>query len=269
MIQARQRIARLLSSTGYASGTGPVAGGPYTTLGALLEGLRVAAEDAVEQAAHQHLHHQRLELVGDEELHVAASGSVGEAPSVLHVAERPARILGHAARVHLQRGGVQHHAAREALAHGLVAHRHLADQDRLVALAPALPDGQGLAQRQELGVALHVRHQIEHLARGEGHAAGGAEARHDGACNTSRRRQPVKETRSIAIAPEHDGLQMSAVLGQHGDDLRPALGVELPDVAQEFQIDLLRAARRQVLAHAAVGGERPATYARRRPTRRG
>ncbi len=31
MIQARQRITRLLSSTGYALGTGPVAGGPYTT----------------------------------------------------------------------------------------------------------------------------------------------------------------------------------------------------------------------------------------------
>jgi hypothetical protein len=114
------------------------------------------------------------------ELHVAAALGWREAPAVLHLPERPARVLGHAGGVHLERRGVEHYAAREALAECVIADRHLRNQRLRLTRALALLDEERLAQGKELGVLLHVGNEIEHLSRGEGHVAGGAERGHDG-----------------------------------------------------------------------------------------
>ena len=104
-------------------------------------------------------------------------GAARELPAVLQPAERPHRPR-HARRRHLQPRRIELHAAGEGLADGLVAHRHVGDENVHVPLALAAAHGEPLAQRQELGVALHVRHQVEHLAGRERHAAGGAERGH-------------------------------------------------------------------------------------------
>ncbi len=50
---------------------------------------------------------------------------------------------------------------------------------------------------------------------------------------------------------------MTAVPLEHGHDLRPALGIEIPDIAQEFQIEFFRTPRRQVFTNLPVGGDYP------------
>src|SRR5215831_20642544 len=71
--------------------------------------------------------------------------------------------------------------------------------------------------------------------------------------NTSICPYAIEKLSHLAIAPKRDGRQMPSVLGQHGHNLGTALGVEIPDEAQEFAIEFLRAPGRQIGAHAPVG----------------
>ena len=68
----------------------------------ILEGEGVAAEYAVEQAPHQHLQHQRPELVRNEKLHVTPFGRMGEVPSVVQLAKWTSHGAGWAAGIDLQ-----------------------------------------------------------------------------------------------------------------------------------------------------------------------
>ncbi len=77
--------------------------------------------------------------------------------------------------VHGKLRRVQRHAAAEGFVNSLVAGRHVGHEDVLAVLPLACVHDQSLAQRQELRIALHVGHQIEHLARRERQAAVGAE----------------------------------------------------------------------------------------------
>src|SRR5215469_12563679 len=63
--------------------------------------------------------------------------------------------------------------------------------------------------------------------------------------NTSICRRAIQKLPHLAIAPKHDGRQMSSVVGQHAHNLGTALGVEIPDEAQEFEIEFLWAPGRQ------------------------
>src|SRR3712207_5165570 len=74
---------------------------------------------------------------------------------------------------------VEGHAAREGLLHGLVADAHGGHQNLAALLVGrAADDVQILAERQELGIALDVRDEVEHLLGRMLHDPGGAERGH-------------------------------------------------------------------------------------------
>ena len=109
----------------------------------LLEGLRVAAKDAVEQAAHQHLQRERLELVGDMELHVAAARQRRRSSSGSPRWRNGP--LGYSGTLPASTCSVEGSSTTRLVKLSrkrVIADRHLADQDRLVVLALALLDGQ-------------------------------------------------------------------------------------------------------------------------------
>src|SRR4051812_25435553 len=141
----------------------------------LLEGFGKAPERFVEDRAHQEPEREALELVVDVKLDLGPGWSRFESPPVLQKFERAIHVFDDDSHARV----VERHAAGEALADGLVTDAHGGDEglDPLPALAFA-DDAQALAERQEFGIALHIRHQIEHLDGRMLDGSAGTEGRH-------------------------------------------------------------------------------------------
>ena len=60
--------------------------------------------------------------------------------------------------------------------------------------------------------------------------------------------------RRLAVAAKHHGINVTAEPLERGNDPRPLLGVERPDVAQELQVDPFRASFGHVRTHAPITG---------------
>src|SRR5581483_12151849 len=80
-------------------------------------------------------------------------------------------------------------------------------------------------------------------------------------CHTSIRGQAGEKFGRIAVAAEDGRLEVPPVLRQRGDDAGPAVGREIPDVAQELGVEALRAAGPEVAAHSAVAFRQPPQHA--------
>jgi hypothetical protein len=137
--------------------------------------LREFPEGLVEDGPHEEAEGEALELVGDVELDGATGGIGPEGPAVLEVAERAVDVLDEDA----QARAVEGDAGREDLVDAAVADPHLGDEglDPLPARRPAA-HGKPFAQRQELGILLHVRHEVEHFLGAMADLPRGAERRH-------------------------------------------------------------------------------------------
>src|SRR4051794_17601519 len=115
-----------------------------------------------------------------------------EAPAVVEPPKRPVHVLHIDDKLRL----VEHHLRGETLADRLVADTHLGHEDFApLALTPRA-HVEALAQRQELRIFLHIRHQVEHLHGAETYRMDFGKLRHSSAVHAGRRASRASRSRA-------------------------------------------------------------------------